>query len=74
MTKQELKINDIWRIVRELSQRDWTKNHEERIDKMERELNLVKGNHEELLKRHKALERFMKLEYEDNPKYQKYGK
>lgn len=61
---------EILRLLKELRDRDWTKNHEERIDEIEKVLLRVQGNFEGQEKRLKAMERYLKVTFIQEQKYE----
>jgi len=63
---------EIIRLLKELRDRDWTKNHEERIDEIEKVLLRVQGNNEGLEKRLKAMERYLKVTFIQEQKYENH--
>lgn len=59
------------RLLEEILSVTIRQNYNERISNLEGQVNLWKGNHDELLKRVKAMEKYLKISYELEAKYKK---
>lgn len=63
------KLDNLLSLVRELRDRDWTKNHEERLDSIEKSIEMIRGNFEDMSRRQKGMEDYLGIRFVSESKY-----